>query len=270
MNSVCQPKQRKAYCNSLFLVARGGDGASSAAAAGDSTADVDGGAKLVGVAAGGSAEYVPLYRLFELVLDNTVTKVANLYRDVTLNTAFTSPAGKVVQFHGFYNGGATFIQRFMPSEVGGWSYSYTFTDHSKTGSGKFECVAAGASPGVLQPYKANPHWFAYNGEKPTFIKSYYNKAGGSQRQDPAWFEEALYSKMVNRGYNHHMASGFLPVLPLTALWDGAPFSDGPTAINHTIYTDPASPHTSMSLDVWKSLEGHLASVTTFPNHFVVR
>lgn len=35
--------------------------------------------------------------------------------------------------------------------------------------------------------------------------------------------------MVSRGYNHHMASGFLPVLPLTALWDGAPFSDGPPA-----------------------------------------
>ena len=30
------------------------------------------------------------------------------------------------------------------------------------------------------------------------------------------------------------------------------------AINHTIYTDPASPSTSMSLDVWGSLEGHLA------------
>ena len=57
-----------------------------------------------------------------------------------------------------------------------------------------------------------------------------------------------------------MASGFLPVLPLSALWDGAPFSDpdAPEAINHTLYTDPASPQTSMSLDVWASLEGHLS------------
>jgi hypothetical protein len=94
------------------------------------------------------------------------------------------------------------------------------------------------------------HWFAYNGDTPTFIKSYYNKAGGSQRQDPQWFDKVLYTEMVKRGYNHHMASGFMPVLPLTALWDGAPFSDGPKAINHTIYTDPTSPHTSMSLDVY--------------------
>ena len=56
-----------------------------------------------------------------------------------------------------------------------------------------------------------------------------------------------------------MASGFLPVLPLDALWDGAPFSDpgAPQAINHTIYTNASSPQTSMSLDVWHSLEGHL-------------
>jgi hypothetical protein len=116
-----------------------------------------------------------------------------------------------------------------------------------------------------------------------------------------------------------MASGFLPVLPLTALWDGAPFTDGPAgetlhqishdftlyfysgalpdrssiparrttvichrplgvwhpkkerkltiflsdldpntsqaALNHTIFTDPSSPDTSMSIDVWKVLEG---------------
>ena len=57
-----------------------------------------------------------------------------------------------------------------------------------------------------------------------------------------------------------MASGFLSVLPLTALWDGAPFSDdnAPAPINQTIYTDPTSPETSMQLDVWRSLEGHLS------------
>ena len=87
--------------------------------------------------------------------------------------------------------------------------------------------------------------------------------GGTERQDPTWVDRHLYAKMADRGYNHHMASGFLPVLPLTALWDGAPLSDGPQAINHTIYTDPTSPHTSMSLDVWASLEGHLAILNDY-------
>jgi len=54
-----------------------------------------------------------------------------------------------------------------------------------------------------------------------------------------------------------MASGFMPVLPLTALWDGNVFSDGPKAITATTYTNLSSPQTSMSLDVWRSLEDHM-------------
>ena len=110
---------------------------------------------------------------------------------------------------------------------------------------------------MLQPYATNPRWFSYNGDRPVFLKSYYNKAGGSQRQSARWFDTNFYSKLAARGVNHHMASGFLPVLPLTALWDGAPFSDGPEAITETIYTNLSSPETSMSLAVWHSLEDHM-------------
>jgi len=55
-----------------------------------------------------------------------------------------------------------------------------------------------------------------------------------------------------------MSSGFMPVLPLSAAWDGQPLLDGPAALNTTIYTDPRSPSTSMQLDVWRSMEGHLS------------
>jgi hypothetical protein len=44
---------------------------------------------------------------------------------------------------------------------------------------------------------------------------------------------------------------------LSAEWDGQPMLDGPSALNTTIYTDPHNPSTSMQLDVWRSLEGHL-------------
>jgi hypothetical protein len=208
---------------------------------------------------------VPLFRTFEVAITNDATKVENKFSGVWLNASFTGPpnsreASKPVQFWGFYDGGSTWRLRFMPSAVGPWKYSFSFSDGSLKGEGTFQCVAEGASPGVLKPWPANPHWFAYEGKKPVFIKSYYNKAGGSQRQYAGkWFDKNFYSKLAQRGYNHHMASGFLPVLPLTALWDGAPFSDrdAPKAINHTIYTDPASPDMSMSLDVWETLEGHL-------------
>eukprot|EP00947_MAST-08B_sp_MAST-8B-sp1_P004362 g4362.t1 len=130
-------------------------------------------------------------------------------------------------------------------------------DVTRAGSGQFDCVAEGASPGIMQPYRANPRWFSYGGDTPAFIKSYYVKAGGITRQPIDWVAKNVYQKMVDRGYNHHMSSGFLPVLPLRALWDGQPLTDGPEALNHTIFTDPASPSTSMQLDVWHCLEDHL-------------
>ena len=99
--------------------------------------------------------------------------------------------------------------------------------------------------------------FAYNGKTPVFIKSYYVKAGGVTRQPIDFVGKHLYQKMVDRGYNHHMSSGFMPVLPLNAEWDGQPLQDAPPAINRTIYLDPASPSSSMQLDVWESLEQHM-------------
>ena len=103
--------------------------------------------------------------------------------------------------------------------------AFPLDDHRKAeiSLGQLLCMTAGmhgegASPGVLKPWPANPHWFAYEGKTPVFLKSYYNKAGGSQRQDAEWFDKNFYTKLAERGYNHHMASGFLPVLPLSALW----------------------------------------------------
>ena len=200
---------------------------------------------------------VPLHRIFEFAITNSGTRTANRFVGVTLNTTFRSPTGNMVAFWGFFDGGDTWRQRFMPSEVGSYAYNWSFSDGSLAGEGTFDCVAAGGGPGILTAYKANPRWFAYNGDMPVFIKSYYNKAGGLTRQQPAWAAANFYSKLTSRGYNHHMSSGFMPVLPLTALWDGQPFADGPPAINATVYTDRASPSTSMRLDVWRSMEGHL-------------
>ena len=36
--------------------------------------------------------------------------------------------------------------------------------------------------GILRAYKENPHWFAYNGTEPVWIKSYYETGHGSIAQ----------------------------------------------------------------------------------------
>ena len=153
---------------------------------------------------------VPLYRTFETAIDNSNTTVANRFSDVWLNTTFTSPDGERTEFFGFYDGANTWRLRFMPNAVGHWSYSWRFSDGSLSGRGGFTCVAAGASPGVLRPYAKNPRWFSYNGNKPVFIKSYYNKAGGSVRQSASWFDKHFYSKLAARGVvSHALLTHFL-------------------------------------------------------------
>jgi len=205
---------------------------------------------------------VPQYRVFDLLLTNSNTSVTNKFTGVWLNATFAPPpsaSGPAAPraFWGFHDGGDVWHLRYMPDIVGQWAYTWRFSDGSLAGRGSFDCVATGAGKGVIQVYTANPHWFAYNGVTPVFLKSYYNKAGGLTRQDPTWAIANFYQKLVDHGYNHHMSSGFLPVLPLAAQWDGQPVLDGPPAINRTIYTDPSSPSTSMSLDVWQALEAQL-------------
>ena len=66
---------------------------------------------LVSVAAG--VVDVPLYRLFEVKIENSQTKAANLFTDVKLNAVFTAPSATETKFHGFFAGkGSTFVRRF--------------------------------------------------------------------------------------------------------------------------------------------------------------
>lgn len=66
---------------------------------------------LVSVAAG--VVDVPLYRLFEVKIENSQTKAANLFTDVKLNAVFTAPSATETKFHGFFGGkGSTFVRHF--------------------------------------------------------------------------------------------------------------------------------------------------------------
>ena len=127
---------------------------------------------------------VPLFRLFELEVRNAKPRGAdfNRFADVWLNASFSSPSNKSTAFWGFFDGGDTWRLRWMPRELGAWSYTWGFSDGSLSGSGGFECVAKGASPGVLQPLRSNPHWFSYNGITPVFLKSRPREATARQPQ----------------------------------------------------------------------------------------
>jgi hypothetical protein len=106
-----------------------------------------------------NVEKVPLYGLYETIITND-THYANKFRDVTLNLMFTAPSGRAMKFWGFFDGdgkggpeyfdatnaspdsageltGNVWKLRFMPDELGTWTYTYTWSDGTPGGSGDF-------------------------------------------------------------------------------------------------------------------------------------
>ena len=99
---------------------------------------------------------IPLWGRFETVIENART-YANPFRDVELDAVFTSPSGRTVKFFGYYDGdglggqeGHVWKLRFMPDEVGAWSYAAAFSDGTPGCRGRFSCVAQDARPGPLR------------------------------------------------------------------------------------------------------------------------
>ena len=204
---------------------------------------------------------VSLYRIFELPVVNDKT-YNNKFTDVELTATYTSPSGNTFEFPGFFdgdgNGGGNYQKgnvwklRFMPNELGEWTYEYKWSDTTTGGSGTFNCVAEGAGKGVLQPYKSNPRWLAYNGTDPVWLKSYYETGHGAIGQDFAWIVENVYSKFVDEGYNHLQVNWLLSLCCFYQY-----YQDGPEPETLNLYLYRYDLFTSMNFDVWRRMEQHL-------------
>ncbi len=68
-----------------------------------------------------------------------------LYDVNTFDITFTSPSGRSKTVRGFWDGGKKWKVRFMPDEIGKWSFLSTSSDKNNRGlngvEGTFECVA---------------------------------------------------------------------------------------------------------------------------------
>lgn len=98
---------------------------------------------------------------FEAAVINT-NIYADPYRDVTLNVTYTRPDASIVNFWGFYDGSNTWRIRFMPDQIGVWSYSASFSDGTPGASDSFDCVP-GDIPGMISADETNPMWFGFKG-----------------------------------------------------------------------------------------------------------
>jgi len=127
---------------------------------------------------------VPLYGMFEQSAINASTYTNPFdFNEIELQTTFTAPSGKQTNFFGFYDGDGTGGQtgnvwklRFMPDEVGTWSYTYDWSGSSPNkpvgGSGSFIVTDTGI-PGPLKVDPNNPKWFIYENGDHFFFKGYY-------------------------------------------------------------------------------------------------
>lgn len=205
------------------------------------------------------AATVSLYRVFEHEVKNH-KDYTNKFLDVTLTVEYQSPSGEVYNFFGFYDGdgrggreGNVWKMRFMPNEVGKWKFKYHWSDGTKGGNGTFTCTATGAGKGVLQPYQENPHWFAYNGDEPVWLKSYYETGHGSLGQDFDWVVDNVYSRLIDEGYNHLQVNWLLSLCCFEQFYKDGP---EPETTDLALYKE-GDLFGSMNFDAWRRMERHM-------------
>jgi hypothetical protein len=217
---------------------------------------------IVGQTVGVERPRVGLYRLFEAKIENGKSCM-NKFMDVDLSATFSSPSGKSRQFRGFLDGdgrgggdlrtGSTWKLRFMPDELGTWTYTWQWSDGPPGSSGSFTCVKEGAGKGVLRAYEKNPHWFACNGTEPVWLKSYYETGHGAIGQDFDWVVEHVYNRFIEIGYNHLQVNWLLSLCCFKQYYLDGP---KPETLDLALYEEGKASST-MKLAVWHRMEKHL-------------
>lgn len=214
---------------------------------------------------GYNAEIVPhigLYRTFERTIENN-NAYSNKFNDVELKCTYISPSGDSTRFFGFFDGdgggggdsltGNIWKIRFLPDEVGEWHYKWEWSDTTAGGEGTFICDSSNAGKGILRPYKENPRWFAYNGNDPVWLKSYYESGHGAIAQPFDWITENVYQPMLDRGYNHFQVNWLLSLCCF-----GQYYADGPAmSTEDLLMYESGKASSTMRLDVWQMMEQHI-------------
>ncbi|WP_057936300.1 apiosidase-like domain-containing protein [Algoriphagus resistens] len=94
---------------------------------------------------------------FEYIFQSEKTYENPLYDVSTFDITFISPSGREKTLRGFWDGGRNWKVRFMPDELGEWSFISSSSDKSNSGldgvKGTFKCVENGSD---LDIYRKGP------------------------------------------------------------------------------------------------------------------
>lgn len=140
-------------------------------------------------------EHIERWGMFEIALQGPQT--GNPFLDVTLQAQFKK-GDRVLRAEGFYDGDGRFRIRFMPDEIGEWSYVTQSNVTELDGqSGRFVCVAPLANNhGPVQVN--NTHHFAYADGSPYYPFAITCFAWTHQGRE---LEEQTLTTLATNGFN---------------------------------------------------------------------
>lgn len=165
---------------------------------------------------------VGLYDIFETTMTNN-SSYSNPFdfNEIELQATFTAPSGRQVTFFGFYDGdgiggqtGDVWKLRFMPEEIGAWTYTYIWTDGTPGGSGSFEVVDTGL-PGPLKVATDNPWYFMNSRGEPFHWRGYdmhivaRHAPSKSFLSEKEYFKNLIQTYVIDIGYNFTMWDGLI-------------------------------------------------------------
>lgn len=157
---------------------------------------------------------IGLYDVFEVQVTN-----ANAYSNkfdftiIELRATFTAPSGRTVTFFGFHDGdgaggqtGNIWKLRFMPDELGDWTYTFTWSDATPGGSGSFGATDTGLR-GSLRIAGDNP-WYFMDARGQRFHWRPYGMQHASRGAPSTsfiaqlgWFKDTFKTRCIDKGYN---------------------------------------------------------------------
>jgi hypothetical protein len=116
-----------------------------------------------------NADSIRRYDILELTFKHNGIYQNNFF-DVTLDVSFTSPSGSRRQVRGFFYGNDLWKVRFVPDEVGRWTYTYVIIGKGgfrKEGDGTFNSTPSNAK-GPVRRHADNPYRWVFADGEPYF------------------------------------------------------------------------------------------------------
>ena len=200
---------------------------------------------------------VPLYGRFEHEINFYALKgESHGYPDpfygVGVNAIFTSPSDKDVNWIGFFDGdgnggqdGNIWKLRFMPGELGTWTFTWNFSDGSLSGRGSFIVKEASRKPGPLKQDPSIPQRLITADQSRHIFPNMYLDWRASW-PDPYIDYNTKISEAKSRGFD------------CMALWSTIYLKSKPKdATNPMIWLDPDDDDYTPRLQGWHLLENGL-------------